>query len=92
MPMQGIGNEKLKSLTKTTLVNQRKPMTSPPPPPITTITTQVHLTTTPTTTPAKRTTRSPTKARSSKTLESNNRPPDLLQRMTCSASWTQVAS
>jgi hypothetical protein len=29
--MQGIGNEKLKSLTKTTPVNQRRPMTSPLP-------------------------------------------------------------
>jgi hypothetical protein len=60
------------------------------PPPITPITTtmQVHLTTTPITTPARRKTRNPTKARSSKTLESNSKPPDLLRRTTCPASWT----
>jgi hypothetical protein len=63
-------------------------MTSPPLTTTTTTTMWVHLTTT----PAKRMTRSLTKARSSKTLESNSRPPDLLQRMTCLASWTWVAN
>jgi hypothetical protein len=75
--MQDIGNGKPKSLAKTTLENQRRPMTSPPP--VTTTTTmRVHPTTTPTITLARRTTRSLTKARSSKTLESNNKPLDPL--------------
>jgi hypothetical protein len=90
-PTQDIGNGKPKSLMKTTLENQRRPTTSHPPTTPTT-TTRVHLTTTPTTTPARRMTRSPTKARNSKTPESNNKPPDLLQRMTYPASWTRVAS
>jgi hypothetical protein len=92
MPMQDIGNGKPKSLTKTTLENQRRPTTSPPPITPTTTTTRVHPTTTPTITPARRMTRSPTKARSRKTPESNNKPPDPLRRMTCPVSWTRVAS
>jgi hypothetical protein len=99
--MQDIGSKKWSLLKKTILAKWRRPMTSPPPTTLTTTTMRVHLTTTTmrvhltttqTTTPARRMTRNPTKARSSKTLESNSKPPDPLQRTTCPESWTQVAS
>jgi hypothetical protein len=77
--MQDIGNGKPKLLAKTTPVNQRRLITSPP-------------LITPTTTLARRMIRNPTKARSSKTLESNNKPLDPLRRTTYPASWTRVGS
>jgi hypothetical protein len=73
MPTQGIGSKKLSLLVKTILEKQRRLITSPPP-------------TTTITTPARRTTRSLIKARNSRTLESNNRPLDPFQRMTCPTS------
>jgi hypothetical protein len=72
--MQGIGNEKPKSLAKTTPVNQRSQMKTSLLTTIQTLLTTMLPLVTRTTTPARRM----TKDRSSKTLESNNRPPDLL--------------
>jgi hypothetical protein len=73
-PTQDIGNRKLSLLMKTIWENQRRLTINPP----TTTIMQVHPTTTLTTILARRTTRSPTKARSSRTLESNSKPLDLL--------------